>query len=237
MLAPPACYPLSPNAAPFHRHRHRASRRLSAGAGATRHQARKGPKSSPTSDGGDLYAIATTGTGGPTARPVRTGYDAPTSIATRRSNRVDPHFVRAGHQVESDFNPRCAQQRCGGLIAGSCPRPRRQYERAQRLRPEENIRGGIRTWPESSGGHLRRSPSRPTRKAGDGAVAKYRGVPPYERDHDLRQARRSRLLRHALRSGPSTSRSSRWAQADGGIRQRRCARGGQCFPHALLGTR
>jgi soluble lytic murein transglycosylase-like protein len=94
---------------------------------------------------------------------------------------VDPILVRAVIQVESDFNPRCVSNKGARGLMQLMPETARQYGVHNVFDPEDNIRGGVRNLAdllERYRGDLRRVLA--AYNAGDGAVAKYRGIPPYE---------------------------------------------------------
>jgi soluble lytic murein transglycosylase-like protein len=110
----------------------------------------------------------------------RTGFDAYIDRYAAQYH-VDPIFVRAVIQVESDFNPRCVSNKGARGLMQLMPETARQYGVRNVFDPEENIRGGIHNLADLLARHrgdLRRVLA--AYNAGDGAVAKYRGVPPYE---------------------------------------------------------
>jgi soluble lytic murein transglycosylase-like protein len=95
--------------------------------------------------------------------------------------RVDPILVRAVIQVESDFNPRCVSNKGARGLMQLMPETARQYGVRNVFDPEDNIRGGIRNLADllqRYRGDLRHVLA--AYNAGEGAVAKYRGIPPYE---------------------------------------------------------
>lgn len=95
--------------------------------------------------------------------------------------RVDPVFVRAVIQVESDFNPRCVSNKGARGLMQLMPENAREYGVRNVFDPEENIRGGVHNLADllrRYGGDLNRVLA--AYNAGPGAVAKYRGIPPYE---------------------------------------------------------
>jgi soluble lytic murein transglycosylase-like protein len=95
--------------------------------------------------------------------------------------RVDPILVRAVIQVESDFNPRCVSNKGARGLMQLMPETAREYGVRNMFDPEENLRGGIHNLAdllERYRGDLRRVLA--AYNAGDGAVAKYGGIPPYE---------------------------------------------------------
>ncbi len=94
---------------------------------------------------------------------------------------VDPILVRAVIQVESDFNPRCVSNRGARGLMQLMPETARTYGVRAVLDPEDNIRGGVHYLADlliRYGSDLQRALA--AYNAGDGAVAKYHGIPPYE---------------------------------------------------------
>jgi soluble lytic murein transglycosylase-like protein len=95
--------------------------------------------------------------------------------------QVDPVLVRAVIQVESDFNPRCVSNKGARGLMQLMPETARQYGVRNMFDPEDNIRGGIHNLADLLAryrGDLHRVLA--AYNAGDGAVSKYRGIPPYE---------------------------------------------------------
>lgn len=95
--------------------------------------------------------------------------------------RVDPVLVRAVIQVESNFNPRCVSNKGARGLMQLMPGTAKQYGVREIHDPEENIRAGIR----HLAGLLELFPDDLTRalaayNAGENAVLKYGGIPPYE---------------------------------------------------------
>jgi soluble lytic murein transglycosylase-like protein len=94
---------------------------------------------------------------------------------------VDPVLVRAVIQVESDFNPRCVSNKGARGLMQLMPETARQYGVRNVFDPEDNIRGGIHNLADLLAryrGDLHRVLA--AYNAGDGAVSKYRGIPPFE---------------------------------------------------------
>jgi soluble lytic murein transglycosylase-like protein len=113
-------------------------------------------------------------------RDRRSGYDAFIDRYAAQY-RVDPVLVRAVIQVESDFNPRCISNKGARGLMQLMPETARMYGVRNVFDPEDNIRAGVRNLAdllERYRGDLRRVLA--AYNAGDGAVAKYRGIPPYE---------------------------------------------------------
>ena len=93
---------------------------------------------------------------------------------------VDPVFVRAVIQVESDFNPMCVSNKGARGLMQLMPGTAKRYGVKQVHDPEQNIHGGIRYLAyllELFGDKPR---ALAAYNAGEGAVLKYGGIPPYE---------------------------------------------------------
>src|SRR5688572_28966802 len=93
---------------------------------------------------------------------------------------VDPTLVRAVIQVESDFNPNCVSHKGARGLMQLMPGTAKRYGVKEIHDPEQNIRGGVQYLayllelfgdkPRALAGY----------NAGEGAVLKYGGIPPYE---------------------------------------------------------
>ena len=95
--------------------------------------------------------------------------------------RVDPVLVRAVIQVESNFDAHCVSSKGARGLMQLMPETARQYRVQDVFDPEQNIRGGVHNLADllgRYGGDLHRTLA--AYNAGGGAVAKYRGIPPYE---------------------------------------------------------
>lgn len=93
---------------------------------------------------------------------------------------VDPVLVRAVIQVESDFNPMCVSGKGARGLMQLMPETARRYGVKRVHDPEENIRGGVQYLAfllDMFSNDLPRTLA--AYNAGEGAVAKYAGVPPY----------------------------------------------------------
>lgn len=122
--------------------------------------------------GGDLHWLAL-------QRNRRSAYDG---IIDRHAVRygVDPVLVRAVIQVESDFNPRCVSRKGARGLMQLIPETARRYGVRNVFEPEDNIRGGVRYLAdllEMFHGDLSRSLA--AYNAGENAVLRYAGIPPY----------------------------------------------------------
>lgn len=113
-------------------------------------------------------------------RNRRTQYDPAIERYAGRYG-VDPVLVRAVIQVESDFNPNCVSLKGARGLMQLMPGTARRYGVGRIHDPEENIRGGIHYLADL----LQMFSNDVTRalaayNAGENAVARYGGIPPYE---------------------------------------------------------
>ncbi len=109
-----------------------------------------------------------------------TSYD-PLIARYSRLSGVDPLLVKAVIQVESNFNAACVSNKGARGLMQLMPATARRFGVKQMHDPEENIRGGIaylavlqRLFPDD----LHRVLA--AYNAGEGAVKRYGGIPPYE---------------------------------------------------------
>ena len=110
----------------------------------------------------------------------RSKYD---SIIEKHATKygVDPTLVRAVIQVESDFNPSCVSHKGARGLMQLMPETARRFRVMKIHDPEQNIRGGVqylsylmRLFPDN----LPRALA--AYNAGENAVLKHGGIPPYE---------------------------------------------------------
>lgn len=95
--------------------------------------------------------------------------------------RVDPTLVRAVIQVESNFNPRCVSNKGARGLMQLIPATANRYGVTKVHDPEENIKAGIRYLSfllQMFGDDLQHALA--AYNAGEGAVQRYGGIPPYE---------------------------------------------------------
>ncbi len=93
---------------------------------------------------------------------------------------VDPKLVDALVHVESAYNPRAVSRRGAMGLMQLMPDTAVRLEVDDPFDPEENVRGGVREFSrlvDRYSGNLQLALA--AYNAGEGAVAKYRGVPPY----------------------------------------------------------
>lgn len=94
---------------------------------------------------------------------------------------VDPRLVDALVQVESDYDPAAVSRRGAMGLMQLMPETAKRLNVDDPFDPEKNVRGGVREFSRLVGrysGNLQLALA--AYNAGEGAVAKYRGVPPYE---------------------------------------------------------
>jgi soluble lytic murein transglycosylase-like protein len=110
----------------------------------------------------------------------RTKYD---TIIERYADKynIDPVLVRAVIQVESDFNVRCVSNKGARGLMQLIPETAKRFGVKDVFDAEQNIHGGIRylsylltLFPDD----LHRALA--AYNAGEGAVQKYGGIPPYD---------------------------------------------------------
>ncbi len=97
-----------------------------------------------------------------------------------REENLDERLVKALIQVESGFNPRAVSRRGALGLMQLMPSTARRLGVADPFDPEQNLRGGIRELRrliDRYGGDIVLALA--AYNAGEGAVAKYGGVPPY----------------------------------------------------------
>jgi len=112
--------------------------------------------------------------------------------AAASTHGVDPHLVRAVIEVESAYEPRAISPKGAMGLMQLMPATARQYGLADPFDPRANIDAGIR--------HLRSLLDRydvslalAAYNAGEGAVERYQGVPPYRETRDYVTRVMSRL--------------------------------------------
>jgi Transglycosylase SLT domain len=112
-------------------------------------------------------------------RNRRSAYDA---IIDRHAVAygVDPVLVRAVIQVESNFDPQCVSNKGARGLMQLMPETAKRYGIRNIFDPEENIRGGVRELAELlTMFHYDLPRALAAYNAGQGAVLKYSGIPPY----------------------------------------------------------
>jgi len=121
---------------------------------------------------------------------------------------VDAALVSAVIKAESDFNPREVSNKGARGLMQLMPETARQYGVRNVFDPEDNIRGGIHNLADLLAryrGDLRQVLA--AYNAGDGAVAKYRGIPPYE--ETMTYVKRALTVYYGTPYGQATSFAGR----------------------------
>jgi soluble lytic murein transglycosylase-like protein len=102
-------------------------------------------------------------------------------VASSNHWGVDPTLVRAVIQVESDFNPRCVSNKGARGLMQLIPETARRYGVKDIFDPGQNIDGGVHYLADLlSMFHNDLQHALAAYNAGEGAVLKYAGIPPYE---------------------------------------------------------
>ena len=115
-----------------------------------------------------------------TARPALEGPYADIIASAAEAHGVDPFLVRALIQVESGFKPRARSPKGAMGLMQLMPATARQYKVRNAFDPRANIEAGIKhlkSLIDRWGGRLDLSLA--AYNAGEAAVQKYKGVPPY----------------------------------------------------------
>ncbi len=98
-----------------------------------------------------------------------------------QAHGVDPKLVDAVVRVESDYDPRAVSRRGALGLMQLMPETADRLDVGDPFDPEENIRGGVREISrlvDRYAGNLQLALA--AYNAGEGAVARYRGIPPYK---------------------------------------------------------
>jgi len=93
---------------------------------------------------------------------------------------LDPRFVDALVQVESAYNPRAVSRKGAQGLMQLMPATADRLDVDDPFDPEQNVRGGIRELDrliDRYSGNLQLALA--AYNAGEGAVERYRGIPPY----------------------------------------------------------
>jgi soluble lytic murein transglycosylase-like protein len=140
-------------------------------------------------------------------RNRRSVYD---SIIERVASQydVDPVFVRAVIQVESDFNPRCVSRKGARGLMQLIPETARRYGVKDVFNPAENIDGGVHYLSDllsMFNNDLSRTLA--AYNAGENAVLRYGAIPPY--DETMTYVKRALTVYYGHPYGETTSYASR----------------------------
>jgi soluble lytic murein transglycosylase-like protein len=158
-----------------------------------------------------------------------------------REHGVDPMLVDALVRVESSYDPNAVSRRGAMGLMQLMPATAKRLNIDDPFDPEKNIRGGVREFSrllDQYSGNLQFALA--AYNAGEGAVARYRGVPPYAETRDYvsriltiytgqpyrmggsyRPARPVKMVRDSngttlITNTPATSNSSRSSALDDG---------------------
>lgn len=140
----------------------------------------------------DAYLVA--------RRDAATAFDDAIRTHAARE-RVDPRLVKSVMLIESNFNPRAVSRKGARGLMQLMPGTARRYGVSNSFDPHENIRGGTAYLSDLLGmfdGDLVRTLA--AYNAGEGAVQRYRGVPPYPETQEY--VRRAMLVYSGSASGP-----------------------------------
>jgi soluble lytic murein transglycosylase-like protein len=98
-----------------------------------------------------------------------------------REHGLDPKLVDALVRVESSYDPNAVSRRGAMGLMQLMPETAKRLDVGDPFDPEENIRGGVKEFSrlvEQYSGNLQLALA--AYNAGEGAVSRYRGVPPYD---------------------------------------------------------
>jgi hypothetical protein len=112
-------------------------------------------------------------------RVQETAYDGMIDTHSKRAG-IDPQLVKSVMLVESNFNPRAVSRRGAGGLMQLMPSTAKRYGVQNRFDAQQNIQGGVRYLADLLTlyrGDLRHTLA--AYNAGEGAVARHSGVPPY----------------------------------------------------------
>ncbi|HUG53603.1 MAG TPA: lytic transglycosylase domain-containing protein [Vicinamibacteria bacterium] len=128
--------------------------------------------------------------------------DVPTLAAeAARRHRLDPELVRAVIAVESGFRPQAVSPKGAQGLMQLMPATARALGVTDPFDPAQNVEGGTRhlkALVERYGGDLERALA--AYNAGEGAVARHRGIPPFRETRDY-------VRKVLARAGPGASPS------------------------------
>jgi soluble lytic murein transglycosylase-like protein len=129
---------------------------------------------------GPLLAGSVSSSLGPTGSPDKTDLRRLVSSVSREYG-VDPKLVDALVRVESAYDPRAISRRGAMGLMQLMPETASRLKVEDPFDPEENVRGGVKEFSrlvERYSGNLQLALA--AYNAGEGAVSRYRGIPPYE---------------------------------------------------------
>jgi len=120
------------------------------------------------------------------AQPVSTSVDIRQIVREVSTEQgVDPRLVDALIRVESSYNPRAVSHKGAQGLMQLMPATADRLDVNNPFDPEQNVRGGVRELDrliDRYSGNLQLALA--AYNAGEGAVEKYRGIPPYRETRD-----------------------------------------------------
>ena len=130
---------------------------------------------------------------------------------------VDATLVRAVIQIESDFNPQCVSHKGARGLMQLMPETARRYGVSRIHDPEQNIHGGVQYLAYLMGLFREDLPRvLAAYNAGEGAVLKYGGIPPYE--ETTQYVRRAMTVYYGKPYGGTSDRAVVFAGRRGGAK-------------------
>jgi soluble lytic murein transglycosylase-like protein len=134
-----------------------------------------------------------------------------------RENGVDPRLVDAVVRVESAYNPAAVSKRGAQGLMQLMPDTARRLSVSDPFDPEQNVRGGTREVARLIDRYSGNLPLvLAAYNAGEGAVAKYRGIPPYAETRDYVARVMSLYTGRPYRIGRITARPVRMLRDQSG---------------------
>jgi hypothetical protein len=131
--------------------------------------------------------------------------------------KIDATLVRAVIQVESDFNPQCVSHKGARGLMQLMPETARRYGVSRIHDPEQNIAGGIQYLSYLMTLFREDLPRvLAAYNAGEGAVLKYGGIPPYE--ETTQYVRRAMTVYYGKPYGATSDRAVIFAGRRGGTK-------------------
>ncbi len=122
-------------------------------------------------------------------------------LEAARQHRIDPRLIEAVIAVESNFSPRAVSRKGARGLMQLMPATARRLNVTRPFDPKENVRGGTAYLSELADrfGHTEVDLILAAYNAGEGAVERYGGVPPYRETREY--VKRVRAIWDRARSG------------------------------------
>ena len=119
------------------------------------------------------------------ARPIKSQYDA-LIVNTALKYDLEPSFVKAVVHVESAFDPNAVSKAGAMGLMQLMPATASNYQlRQDHFNPDRNVEAGVQHLKDLMDRYSKdKRLSLAAYNAGEGAVSKYKGVPPYEETQD-----------------------------------------------------